>query len=66
MLFAKKCREDYTVSVPYLSHMSPIFEMILFYLLLLDAVTANVIAFLGEKWYIRHFRFFARYFPLTK
>lgn len=46
--------------------MSPIFEMILFYLLLLDAVTANVIAFLGEKWYIRHFRFFARYFPLTK
>ncbi|USN56820.1 MAG: hypothetical protein H6766_07610 [Candidatus Peribacteria bacterium] len=39
---------------------------IIFYLLLLDALVANIIARFGEKRYVRHFRLMSRFFPITK
>lgn len=38
-------------------------ESIIFYLLLIDAIGANLVAFFGEKWYNRHFRHISRVFP---
>jgi len=41
--------------------------IIIFYLLLIDAIGANVISWLGfRKWYQGNLSFFARYFPATK
>lgn len=39
---------------------------VIFYLLLLDSIVANIIAFFGETWYIHHFRLISRFFPLSK
>lgn len=39
---------------------------IIFYLLLLDALIANFIAFFGRDWYIIHFRTLSRIFPPAK
>ena len=42
-------------------------EAIIFYLLLIDSVAANLMVwFGGEKWYTQHFRIISRYFPMTK
>ena len=41
-------------------------EVIVFWLLLLDSLVANLIAYLGPKWYAKHFQFMSRLFPLTK
>lgn len=41
-------------------------ESIIFYLLLLDSITANFVAMYGEKWYVHHFRIISRLFPMTK
>jgi len=41
-------------------------ELIIFYLLLIDSIGANLIAWFGEKWYTKHFHFFARLFPAIK
>ncbi len=41
-------------------------EGFIFYLLLLDSLTANAIAWWGEQWYSRHFRVSSRLFPVTK
>ncbi len=38
-------------------------EAIIFYLLVIDSVSANVIVLFGEKWYLKHFRIFSRWFP---
>ena len=43
-----------------------IVEIVIFYLLLLDSLTANVVAFFGKRWYVHHFRLFSRWFPITK
>lgn len=38
-------------------------EAIIFYLLVIDSVSANLVALFGQKWYARHFRIFSRWFP---
>jgi hypothetical protein len=43
------------------------FESILFALLFVDSVGANLLSWTdGKKWYRKNFRIFSRYFPLTK
>lgn len=39
---------------------------IIFYLLLLDAVMANLVSWGGRKWYARHFRIVSRLFPASR
>ncbi|MFC1721242.1 hypothetical protein ACFLY0_01055 [Patescibacteria group bacterium] len=40
---------------------------IIFYLLLIDSVSANVIAWSGGRaWYAKHFHIIARYLPMAK
>lgn len=39
-------------------------EKIIFYILLFDALIANILAYFGESWYIRHFRVLSRLLPL--
>ena len=42
-------------------------EVIIFWLILLDSLGANIIAWLGKvKWYHHNFRLISRYFPLAK
>jgi len=41
-------------------------EVIVFWVLLLDSLIANFIAYLGKKWYIKHFRVLSRFLPITK
>ncbi len=38
-------------------------EALIFYLLLVDSISCNVIVWFGEKWYTKHFRIFSRWFP---
>ena len=38
-------------------------EAILFYLLVIDSVSANLIVIFGPNWYARHFRIISRWFP---
>jgi hypothetical protein len=39
------------------------FEAIVFYILLIDAVSANLVVYFGSRWYVRHFRSLSRWFP---
>lgn len=39
---------------------------IIFYILLLDAVAANLMVYFGKKWYVRHLRVMTRFFPPAK
>lgn len=41
-------------------------EAIIFYILLADAINANIIAWPGNEWYKNHFKILSRFFPLTK
>lgn len=41
-------------------------EAVIFYLLLIDSLSANLIVWFGEVWYIKHFRIFSRFFPPAK
>ncbi len=41
-------------------------EAIIFYLLLIDSIGANIVTWFGSTWYQKHFTVFARYFPATK
>ncbi len=41
------------------------FIEIVFYLLLIDSVSANLFAWFGQRWYFKHFRIFSRWFPLA-
>jgi hypothetical protein len=40
-------------------------EAIIFYLLVIDSVGCNVIAWFGRGWYVHHFRTVSRLFPAT-
>jgi len=43
------------------------YTAIVFYLLLIDALVANIIVWSGKRnWYQKNFKIFSRYFPLTK
>lgn len=43
------------------------FEIIIFYLLALDAIAANVMAWCTDgKWYRKNFRTFSRQLPMTR
>ncbi len=40
---------------------------IIFYLLLIDSIGANLMSWGGgQKWYHKHFRIMSRYFPVTR
>ncbi|MAF13774.1 MAG: hypothetical protein CMI53_02680 [Parcubacteria group bacterium] len=42
-------------------------EVIIFYLLLIDSIGANLMSWGGgRKWYQKNFRIISRYFPATK
>ncbi len=36
---------------------------IIFYLLCLDSISANLVAMFGQRWYYKHFRSISRIFP---
>lgn len=38
-------------------------EAIIFYLLVIDSVSCNLIVVFGPDWYAKHFRIFSRWFP---
>lgn len=38
-------------------------EAIIFYILFIDAVSANLMVMFGREWYVHHFRTFSRWFP---
>jgi len=38
-------------------------EGIIFYLLLVDSISCNLMVLFGPDWYARHFRIFSRWFP---
>jgi hypothetical protein len=38
-------------------------EAIVFYILLIDAIGANLVVLFGSEWYMRHFRTISRWFP---
>ena len=39
---------------------------IIFWVLLLDSVVANIVAWGFRGWYLKHFRLVSRYFPVAK
>jgi len=41
-------------------------EAIIFYLLCVDSIGANLVAMFGQKWYLKHFRLISRIFPPAK
>jgi len=41
-------------------------ESIIFYLLLIDSIGANLVIWFGEEWYVRHLRLISRLFPPAK
>jgi len=41
-------------------------EIVAFFILLVDAIGANIVAWSGKNWYKEHFRLLSRYFPATK
>jgi len=42
------------------------FEVVIFFVLLIDAVVANIVAWLKPQWYRSRFGIISRYFPVTK
>ncbi len=42
------------------------FQLIVFYLLLLDSIVVNLLAWFDGKWFAKNFRTFSRYFPIAK
>lgn len=43
------------------------FEIVIFFLLLVDAIGANVYSWLGkDKWWKKHFRVFTRWVPRSR
>jgi len=38
-------------------------EAIIFYLLFVDAISANIVVLFGSQWYVQHFRTISRWFP---
>ncbi|MCR4311229.1 MAG: hypothetical protein NUV54_01510 [Candidatus Taylorbacteria bacterium] len=39
------------------------YEAIIFYVLLIDSIGANLVVWFGRRWYTEHFRIFSRVFP---
>ncbi|HTR19133.1 MAG TPA: hypothetical protein VMH91_04135 [Candidatus Paceibacterota bacterium] len=39
---------------------------VIFYLLCIDSIAANLVAMFGQKWYLKHFRLVSRVFPPAK
>ncbi len=47
--------------------MESIIYIVIFYLLLIDSIAANLMAWGGgKKWYHSHFRIMSRYLPMSK
>jgi len=42
------------------------FQIVVFFLLLIDSVVVNILAWGSGEWYIKHFQTISRYFPITK
>ena len=40
--------------------------IVIFYILLIDALAANILAYFGRRWYTKHLRVFSRLFPPAK
>lgn len=38
-------------------------EVVVFYVLLIDAIGVNLVALFGPKWYTKHFAIISRWFP---
>lgn len=38
----------------------------MFYIILLDSVSCNLLSLFGRRWYARHFRTVSRLFPATE
>jgi hypothetical protein len=38
-------------------------EVIIFYILLIDALGAHLVVHFGSEWYVQHFRGISRWFP---
>lgn len=38
---------------------------IIFIILLIDSIAANIVAVFGARWYARHFQTISRMFPIT-
>lgn len=41
-------------------------QQVIFYILLVDSIVANIIAWWGRDWYVKHFKTFSRWLPLTR
>ncbi len=41
-------------------------EVIIFYILLVDSISATLTMWISEGWYTRHFRIVSRFFPPAK
>jgi hypothetical protein len=41
-------------------------QTVIFWLLLLDSLCANFVAWFGRAWYVHNFRLVSRFFPLAK
>lgn len=41
-------------------------EQVIFWILLVDSIVANFIAYFGRRWYVRHFRVISRMLPVTR
>lgn len=43
-------------------------EVLIFYILLIDSIGANLVAWfgIGEKWYLKNLRIISRYFPPSR
>jgi hypothetical protein len=41
-------------------------ETIIFFVLLLDSIIANLIAYFGRRWYMEHFQLLSRWVPITR
>ena len=39
---------------------------IIFFLLLIDAISANLVAYFGSEWYLRHVQTMSKWFPPAK
>ena len=42
-----------------------VIQSIIFYLLLIDSVSANLVALFGARWYTKHVRLVSRFFPIA-
>jgi hypothetical protein len=41
-------------------------EAIIFYVIFIDAISANLLVLFGSEWYVRHFRTLSRWFPAAE